>query len=85
MIKSNKVRYALSLLLIDKGPLSFSEITKILKMEKSSISNHLKILETGGILQNYLEKNENTREYSYYKITEYGKKLVISLQYSYNE
>jgi predicted transcriptional regulator len=82
---SNKVRYALTLLLIHKSPISFSEATDILKKENSSVINHLKILETGGIIQNYLEKRENTNEYSYYKITNYGEKFVLGLLNSYND
>jgi len=82
---SNKTRYALSLLIINNGPFSFSEITNLLKKEKSSISNHLRILETAGIIQNFLEKKENTKDYSFYKNTNYGKIIVSGLLSSYND
>lgn len=82
---SNKIRYALALLLIDKGPYSFSEITTYLNKEKSIVTKHLRVLETGGILQNYFHKKNDTNEYSFYKITEYGKKIVQGLLTSYND
>ena len=82
---SNKYRFALSILLINEGTFSFSEIVNILEREKSSISNHLKKLELGGIIQNFLEKNEKTGEYSFYKITVYGKEIISGLLKSYND
>lgn len=82
---SNKYRFALSLLLINEGKFSFSEICRILEREKSSVSNHLKKLELGGIVQNYLEKNEQTRDYSFYKITVYGREIISGLLKSYND
>ncbi|MHA1291912.1 MAG: winged helix-turn-helix transcriptional regulator [Promethearchaeota archaeon] len=82
---SNKIRYALSLLLIDQKLLSFSKIENILKKEKSSIANHLKILEIGGIIQNFFKKKADTRDYSYYEITNYGITIVNGLILSYND
>lgn len=80
----NKFRLALSILLIDHGPLSFSNIAKITGREKSLIGNHLKKLELGGIIQNFLQKKEDTNEYSFYEITEYGKNIVSNLILCYN-
>jgi len=80
----NKFRLALSILLIDHGPLSFSNIAKITGKEKSLVGNHIKKLELGGILQNFLQKKEDTNEYSFYKITEYGKNIVSNLILNFN-
>jgi len=82
---SNKIRYELALLLINKGPHSFSEITSYLNREKSIVTKHLKVLETGGIIQNYFQKKNDTSEYSFYKITEYGVRIVRVLLTSYND
>ena len=82
---SNKYRFALSLYLIDEGDLSFSEIVLNLKKNKSSISSHLTKLELGGIIQNYLEKKDISNNYSFYQITNYGKKFVLDLINSYND
>ena len=72
----NKFRLALSILLVDNGPLSFSNIAKITGKEKSLIGNHIKKLELGGIVQNFLQKKEDTNEYSFYEITEKGAALA---------
>ncbi len=80
----NKFRLALSILLIDHGPLSFSNIAKITGKEKSLIGNHIKKLEFGGIIQNFLQKKEDTNEYSFYEITEYGKNIVSNLILNFN-
>ena len=82
---SNKIRFALSLILIEKGPLSFSEITNLLNKEKSSIANHLTKLVEGGVIQNYLKKKPNSKEYSFYEITKFGEKIVSGLIKSYND
>ena len=63
---SNNIRFALSLIFIEKGPLSFTEITNLLNKEKSSISNHLKKLESGGVIQNYLKKKKDSSDYYFY-------------------
>lgn len=82
---SNKFRFALTLYLIEHGQLSFNKITKITKKEKSLIANHIKKLELGGLIQNFLEKKKETKDYSYYRITLYGKTIVSNLLNSYNE
>ena len=45
----------------------------------------MKKLELGGIIQNYYIKNNNSSDYSFYKISKYGKKIITSLMQSYNE
>ncbi len=81
---SNKFRYALSMLLKEKGPLSFSNIVRITNKEKSLINNHLKKLELSGVIQNFLEKTETTNDYSFYQITSYGNKIITDLILCYN-
>ena len=82
---SNRFRYALSMLLEEKGPLSFSKIAQITLKEKSLINNHLKKLEISGIIQKFLEKTDVTNDYSFYKITSYGNKIITDLIQTYND
>ncbi|MHA1490932.1 MAG: hypothetical protein ACTSRI_14960 [Promethearchaeota archaeon] len=80
----NKFRISLSLLLLEKGDLSLSGISKYTKRENSVLLNHIKKLELAGVIQNYLQKREGTNEYSFYKLTKYGKKIITGLIASYN-
>jgi predicted transcriptional regulator len=84
VIKS-KFRFALAKYIIEKGPLSFSEIFLETNKEKSSIANHLNRLDKAGIIENYFEKKPESNEYSFYKITNSGCKLINSLIESYNQ
>ncbi len=81
---SNKFRFALSSLLRERGPYTFTKIIEITKMNKSVLSNHLQKLELGGMIQNYFKKVEKSNEYSYYEITDFGAKLISCLLESYN-
>ena len=81
----NKFRFAISLLLNDNDYLSFSDLVKISERESSILTNHLKKLEVGGIIQNFLMKNEETNDYSYYKLTKLGKSLINNLVQVYND
>ena len=86
----NTLRFRISLLLIDNDKLSFNEISNSIKKEvnliiDSVIMEHIRKLEMAGIVQNFLEKEENDDECSFYKITEYGKKMVTDVINSYNE
>lgn len=51
---------------------------------KGALTNHLKKLEMGGIIQNYFEKTPNTEEYSYYEATDFGDKMISGIFNSYN-
>ncbi len=83
-IKS-KFRFTLAKYIIEEGPLSFSEIFLETNKEKSSIANHLNRLDKASIIENYFEKKPESNEYSFYKITKSGNKLINSLIESYNE
>ena len=52
-------------------------ITNLLNKEKSSIANHLKKLETGGVIQNYFKKKKDSSDYSFYEITKFGEKINL--------
>jgi len=82
---SNSFRFAITLYLIENGPISFSELTEITKKENSLIASHIKRLELGGIVQNFLEKKNSSSQYSFYKITSFGKSIISGLLNSYND
>jgi len=81
---SNKFRFALSSLLRERGPYTFTKITEITKLNKSVLNDHLKKLELGGMIQNFLKKVEKSNEYSHYEITDFGANLISCLLKSYN-
>ena len=82
---SSKFRFALTDLMIDSGALTFTELLTRTNKKKSTLTHHLKKLELGGLVQNFLQKSEHTSEYSHYEATDYGKMMIQSLRGSYNE
>ncbi|MHA1799615.1 MAG: ArsR/SmtB family transcription factor [Candidatus Helarchaeota archaeon] len=79
----NVIRLKISLILIEKGDLYLSEISKLICKRRSNILNHLRKLELAGIVQNYLKRVKGSKEYSFYKITRYGKMILFNLINSY--
>lgn len=82
---SNKSRFALSSLLRETGPYTFTKITEVSNLNNSVLTDNLKKLELGGIIQNFLKKVENSNEYSHYEITDLGANLISCLIKSYND
>ncbi|MFX1296283.1 MAG: hypothetical protein ACFFD2_15710 [Promethearchaeota archaeon] len=80
---SNKFRIGLLLYLYNIDAQSFSNIFKIFKKEKSSITTHLKKLEICGLIQNYFKKSD-TRDYSFYEITKFGYEIISELISGHN-
>lgn len=78
----HKVRIDLIFQLYKSKNLSLSKLGNKLDLENSLIFNHLKKLELAGVVQNYLLKSEETREFSFYDLTKFGMKIVIDLQES---
>lgn len=82
---ANKTRFAIAKYLIDNGDKTFTELCKFTGLKTSVLYFHINKLELGGILQNYLQKKENTSEYSFYKITKYGKYIIEKIIAMHNE
>lgn len=78
------IRFSILLVLNDKGIMSFTEIAIYLEIEKGLLSNHIKILEVSGLIQNFLEKREYSKEFSFYEMTSLGKKMLSDLISNYN-
>ena len=66
--------------LLEKGDKSFSEIQSALKMDKGSLTYHMKELVHAGLAANIYERrasassssSSNARFYSFYKLTSFG-------------
>lgn len=76
---SHKIRLSIYMNIISKGELSFTFLIRELKIEKSAFYHHIKKLEIAGVVQNYYRDTPDSREYSYYKITQYGRLVINNL------
>lgn len=73
----SEVRLAIIVALLKNGKRTFSQLKELLGLNSSSLSNHLSILQDGGLVNNILEWNENS--YSYYTTTDIAKAVLDSL------
>jgi DNA-binding HxlR family transcriptional regulator len=53
--------------------ISFKELKAKLKMSASSLNNSLTELQQGGIIENFLERRAQSREFSFYRATPLGR------------
>lgn len=81
----NKFRFNIAFFIVKNGESSFKTISNNFHKKNSLINHHIKILETSGILQNIIKYNNKLREYSYYKITRIGKRIILELISTYNK
>lgn len=65
---------------LKNNDLSFTELQKSTNLDKNSLYYKIKKLIKSGIVVNYYQKRENTSEYSFYKITSFGKKRLEQLE-----
>ncbi|MFC1786754.1 winged helix-turn-helix domain-containing protein [Halobacteriota archaeon] len=75
----NDVRQAIVVSLSKHNELSFTELLNKLKIEKGSLSNHLKKLMKGSLVEHYFRHEFNEDKYSYYGITSFGECFVDAL------
>jgi DNA-binding HxlR family transcriptional regulator len=71
-------KFAIIALLKD-GDRSFSQLMDELGLDQSTLRYHLKKLSFGGIIENYYQKRTDTTEYSFYKLSEFGRDLLSKL------
>ncbi len=67
---------------LENDNLSFTELQKSTRLDKNSLYYKIKKLIKSGIIVNYYQKREDTSEYSFYKITSFGKKILDQLDIS---
>jgi len=65
---------------VEGDDLSFTELQKSTNLDKNSLYYKIKKLIKSGIVVNYYQKRENTSEYSFYKITSFGKRILKQLE-----
>ena len=65
--------------LLTNEELSYTQILDILEIRKGSLTNHLKNLIFGNILENYTRQSIGERYDSFYKLTRFGKDLIDGL------
>jgi DNA-binding transcriptional ArsR family regulator len=74
---NNETRLAIIVVLMKNGRMTFSELKESLELNSSSLSNHLSVLQDGGLVNNFLEWKENS--YSYYTPTDIANRVLESL------
>lgn len=67
---SDELGFRILGILIKQGPMSFSEIKTELKLNSNSLAKCLRSLMKNGLLENYYEKKEDKKIYSFYKATD---------------
>ena len=80
-VDAGKAEEILSALLLRKGEgLSFSELRHETKLNSGTLSNQLRMLKDGGLVENLLQRREKSREYSYYRATPLGKIVMTEFE-----
>ena len=76
----NEVRFNILIFLANEGPKSFSEVKKEFNIPPSSVEHHLdKLMDAQLISNSYRTPSSETREYSYYDLTDRGKTILSIL------
>jgi len=57
-------------------PLTFSEIKQAVNLDQRVLTDELKKLISGAVVDHYTEYRYGVKHYSYYKLTEYGAKIL---------
>lgn len=65
--------------LLKTHDLSFSQIQKIINIDKGTLSYHIKKLLKSALIVNYYQKKEGTNEYSFYQLTGFAKDLLDNI------
>lgn len=73
------IRIAILVLLNKNNELSFSDIKKELGLTKLTLNYHLKNLYSTGLTDHYFRHELGNQKYSYYSITDLGKRVLSSL------
>lgn len=72
----NDVRCAIVVDLIGKGELTFTQLMDDLDIEPGLLSNHLKVLMDGAVVEHYYKHELGNEQYSYYGLTLFGKDFL---------
>jgi len=76
---NNAKRQKIIMKLYSVQKMSFSEIREITGINDSLLSNHLRKLKDSMLIEQFYEHLVGQENYSFYKITKYGKKIINNL------
>jgi DNA-binding MarR family transcriptional regulator len=75
----NDYRAAIFVALYKHGELSFSELRKLLEMDKAMLNYHLGLMVESALVHHYYKHELGTEKYSFYNITSYGQNFLETL------
>ena len=75
----NEKRQAILGVLICEGELSFIDLKNKLDLKNNVMWPHLKALERGGLIENFLKEGFTDRKRSFYRISPFGHRFVKAL------
>ena len=77
---SNKTRLAVLLALLRQNPsLSFTDLKHMFGLKAAALDYHLGVLLKAKLVRNVYKKDKSSKEYSYYELTDWGKKNLESV------
>jgi DNA-binding transcriptional ArsR family regulator len=77
---SNETRLAILLAFIDRNPsMSFTQLKQIFSLTPAVLKYHLEVLQKAGLIKNVYRKVTNVKDYSYYELTDEGKRTLKSI------
>lgn len=83
---NDETRQQIFLILYKHEPLSFSEIqtrlAKFYRVAKNTLAHHLKTLARSLLIEHFYEHKLGVEQYSYYKLSAYGRRIVTKLYQS---
>jgi DNA-binding transcriptional ArsR family regulator len=77
---SDRRRRRIVLALLEKDPLSYSEIQIKLDAKKGTLNHHLNVLIGSGLLQNFTIRSPGSLYSSYYTITDFGHRFLTGIR-----
>jgi len=72
-------RIEILLTLSENGEMSFSPIGHSMGLSSSGLTYHLQPLKESALIENFFKKVENVDSHSFYRVTEFGERLIDSL------
>ena len=75
----NKTRIGIILELMHEDRQPYSRLLKSSQGTGGNVHNHIKKIELAGIIQNYIQKIPNIKEFSFFKLTDLGRMFAITI------
>lgn len=65
--------------LYESEEIPFSQIGELTELKSSNLTYHLQALVDSGLVENFFKRIESANSYSFYRITNFGKRFIDSL------